>query len=84
MYGICCFNFYGLILQVNVELAVKVFKENAVKAINVLKKAIPRIAAEDWKETIAEHKVSAGLRQTDISSEVGSITSRHCKKWCFL
>ncbi|XP_046361650.2 S-methyl-5'-thioadenosine phosphorylase-like isoform X1 [Haliotis rufescens] len=41
---------------VNVELAVKVFKENAVKAINVLKKAIPRIAAEDWKETIAEHK----------------------------
>ncbi|XP_046578107.1 LOW QUALITY PROTEIN: S-methyl-5'-thioadenosine phosphorylase-like [Haliotis rubra] len=41
---------------VNVELAVKAFKENAVKAVNTLKKAIPRIAEEDWTDTIAEYR----------------------------
>ncbi|KAL8583792.1 hypothetical protein ACOMHN_036427 [Nucella lapillus] len=39
---------------VHVELAVKTFKENAKRAIDVLLAAIPCIAQEDWADTLAE------------------------------
>lgn len=41
---------------VSVDLAVKTFKENAEKAIKVLLTAIPRIAQEDWSDTLKECK----------------------------
>lgn len=41
---------------VHVELAMKTFKENAERAIQVLLAAIPRIAEEDWTETLKECK----------------------------
>lgn len=33
-------------------MAVKTFKENASKAVKVLLNAIPKIAEEEWRETI--------------------------------
>lgn len=40
---------------VHVELAVKTFKENATRACKVLLNAIPKIAAENWDETIQKN-----------------------------
>ncbi|XP_059142946.1 S-methyl-5'-thioadenosine phosphorylase-like [Physella acuta] len=37
---------------VHVEMAVKTFKENSSKAVKVLQNAIPKIAEENWDETI--------------------------------
>ncbi|GFO04663.1 S-methyl-5'-thioadenosine phosphorylase [Plakobranchus ocellatus] len=41
---------------VNVELAVKTFKENADKACKVLLYAIPKIAEQDWDEDIQQNE----------------------------
>ncbi|KAK6188965.1 hypothetical protein SNE40_005033 [Patella caerulea] len=41
---------------VSVELALETFKKNAQKAINVLLDVIPRIAAEDWTQTLKDNE----------------------------
>jgi hypothetical protein len=38
--------------SVNVEMVMRTFEENKVKAVNLIRGAIPRIAAEDWAHTI--------------------------------
>lgn len=44
-------------VQVSVELVMKTFKANACKATELLLAVIPRIAAEDWADTLAELQV---------------------------
>lgn len=43
--------------KVNVELALKTFRENVGKVTQVLCAAVPIIANEDWKSTIQTMKV---------------------------
>nr|XP_054764998.1 S-methyl-5'-thioadenosine phosphorylase-like [Lytechinus pictus] len=44
--------------HVTVEVVLKTFKMNAANGKKVLLDVIPKIAAEDWTETIKEHEVS--------------------------
>ena len=45
--------------NVNVELALKTFRENVSKVTNVLCRAIPLIAQQDWSGTIEDLQVSS-------------------------
>lgn len=45
--------------SVNVENVMRTFRENSEKAKNLLVAAVPRIASQDWSDTIRELKVLA-------------------------
>ena len=45
--------------SVSVDLVMKTFKENARKATDLLLFVIPRIAAKDWSDTLAEMQKTA-------------------------
>ena len=40
------------------ESVIQTFKENGVKARNILLSAIPKIAAMDWTRILEDHRVS--------------------------
>lgn len=56
-YTHCALLLTAVRVQVSVELVMKTFKANARKATELLLAVIPRIAAEDWVDTLAELQV---------------------------
>lgn len=48
--------------KVNVELALKTFRENVGKVVRVLCAAVPIIAQRDWTETISQLQVQFTVR----------------------
>ena len=45
-------------LQVTVDAVMKTFKQNASNATDILMKAIPLVAAQNWDDTIGANRVT--------------------------